>query len=165
MDMIPVVIPVASVATLATQLLEEIGKAIAAGRRFREQYRRLKKNLEILKPKLDRLPANNNDALVSKLREGIVLIEQCSKVSRWNPKLWKYSRRLKKLDEEINGLNVTLMKEHLEKLASKKSGIRSPAFSAVLSHTKKAFEVQSRILVTRRRSGPTSHGHGSGSKR
>ncbi|KAF3772106.1 hypothetical protein EJ110_NYTH58750 [Nymphaea thermarum] len=90
----------AAVGVASQQLWEIVRDLATQPHRFREQYRRLEQDLASLKPMLARLPpAELNDVL----RRGGELIEKCGKVFHWNfLKQKKYSRRLKKLDEEID---------------------------------------------------------------
>uniref|UniRef100_A0A5K1CG68 RPW8 domain-containing protein n=1 Tax=Nymphaea colorata TaxID=210225 RepID=A0A5K1CG68_9MAGN len=105
------------------QQLWEIVRGLATQPgRFREQYQRLQQDLACLEPILARVPpAELNDVL----RRGRELTEKCGKVSRWNfLKQKKYSKRLKKLDEEIDRFVRMHTLKKLEELTSKKSGIR-----------------------------------------
>ncbi|KAF3781761.1 hypothetical protein EJ110_NYTH35970 [Nymphaea thermarum] len=129
------------VADLAAQLLVTIGRELTAGSgRFEEQYRRLDEDLTNLRPILDGLPAQfNGDALVCQLRAGIELIEKCRRVSRLKfLTQMKYSRRLRKLDEEINRfVRVHTVRRHLEELATRnrRRGIRRSIYLGVFLQT------------------------------
>ncbi|KAF3777268.1 hypothetical protein EJ110_NYTH46102 [Nymphaea thermarum] len=110
----------AAAGVVIQQLWEIVRDLFTQPGRFRRQYRRLEQELGIVLLMLARSPSAESNEV---LRRGGELMEKCSEVSRWNFfKQKKYSRRLKKLDEEIDRfLRMQTLRE-LQELKSMMSG-------------------------------------------
>ncbi|KAF3777269.1 Topless-related protein 1 [Nymphaea thermarum] len=110
----------AAAGVLIQQLWEIVRDLFTQSGRFRRQYRRLEQELGIVKLMLAISPSAESNEVLGR---GGELMEKCSKVFRWNFfKQKKYSRRLKKLDEEIDKfLRMQTLRE-LQELKSMMSG-------------------------------------------